>query len=102
MRQRVITANQFISLEYLVRHPRRHSMAAHDFQWMKVSSMRIAMFLKSLGLGVTENAGCRWAWGRLRKRGHQVTGLTLKGGRRRTEIQIELSRLCGRGSLLLN
>jgi hypothetical protein len=64
--------------------------------------MNVAIFLNSLGLGVTEKAGCRWAWGRLRERGHQVTGLTLKDSPRRTEIQIELSRLCGRSSLFLN
>ena len=63
-----------------------HYWAAHDFQWMKVSSMRIAVFLNSLGLGGTEKAACRWAWG-LRDRGHQVTVLALRDGARRAELE---------------
>ena len=48
--------------------------------------MRVAVFLNLLGLGGTEKAACRWAWG-LRDGGHQVTVLTLKDGPRRAELE---------------
>jgi glycosyltransferase involved in cell wall biosynthesis len=48
--------------------------------------MNVAVFLNSLGLGGTEKAACRWAWG-LRERGHQVTVLTLRDGPRRAELE---------------
>ena len=48
--------------------------------------MTIASFLNSLGLGGTEKAACRWAWG-LRERGHRVVLLTLQDGPRRTELE---------------
>ena len=48
--------------------------------------MRVAVFLNNLGLGGTEKAGCRWAWG-LQERGHRVVLLTLHDGPRRAELE---------------
>jgi glycosyltransferase involved in cell wall biosynthesis len=42
--------------------------------------------LNNLGLGGTEKAAVRWAWG-LQVRGHSVTVLTLKDGPRRAELE---------------
>src|SRR5262245_5079689 len=50
--------------------------------------MRIAVFLSNLGLGGTEKAAVRWAWG-LKARGHQVTVFTFKDGPRRAELERE-------------
>lgn len=48
--------------------------------------MRVLTFLNNLGLGGTEKAACRWAWG-LQERGHNVTALALKDGPRRKELE---------------
>jgi len=48
--------------------------------------MRLAVFLNSLGIGGTEKAASRWAWG-LEPRGHEVTVLTLKDGPRRAGLE---------------
>jgi Glycosyltransferase len=48
--------------------------------------MRIVIFLNNLGLGGTEKAACRWAWG-LKERGHEVVVLTLQDGPRRAELE---------------
>lgn len=48
--------------------------------------MKVAVFLNTLGLGGTEKAACRWAWG-LQARGHHVVLLTLKDGPRRMELE---------------
>ena len=48
--------------------------------------MKVVVFLTNLGLGGTEKAAGRWAWG-LHERGHQVTVLTLKDGPRRVELE---------------
>ena len=48
--------------------------------------MKVALFVNSLGLGGTEKAACRWAWG-LQQRNHQVTVLTLVDGPRRAELE---------------
>jgi glycosyltransferase involved in cell wall biosynthesis len=47
--------------------------------------MRIVVFLNSLGLGGTEKAACRWAWG-LKERGHEMVALTLQDGPRRAQL----------------
>src|SRR6185436_11335849 len=49
------------------------------------ASMKIVVFLNTLGVGGTEMAACRWAWG-LKERGHQVTVLAIKDGLRRPEL----------------
>jgi glycosyltransferase involved in cell wall biosynthesis len=48
--------------------------------------MKIAVFLNELGLGGTEKAACRWAWG-LKERGHRVVVLALHDGPRRAELE---------------
>lgn len=48
--------------------------------------MRILFFLNGLCLGGTEKAACRWAWG-LKKRGHEITVLTLDDGPHRAELE---------------
>jgi len=48
--------------------------------------MNILVFLNDLGVGGTEKAACRWAWG-LQERGHRVTGLSLQDGPRRSELE---------------
>ena len=48
--------------------------------------MKIIIFLNNLGLGGTEKAACRWAWG-LKERGHEVSVLTLADGPRRAELE---------------
>ncbi len=48
--------------------------------------MKIHVFVNSLGLGGTEKAACRWAWG-LKERGHQITVLTLNDGPRKPELE---------------
>jgi len=48
--------------------------------------VKILVFTNSLGLGGTEKAACRWAWG-LKERGHEVSVLTLAEGPRRTELE---------------
>lgn len=47
--------------------------------------MKVLVFLNNLGIGGTEKAACRWAWG-LTDRGHSVSVLTLKDGPRRAEL----------------
>ena len=48
--------------------------------------MNILVFANALGLGGTEKAACRWAWG-LKERGHAVLVLTLADGPRRAELE---------------
>jgi glycosyltransferase involved in cell wall biosynthesis len=48
--------------------------------------MKLVVFLNNLGLGGTEKAACRWAWG-LQTRGHPVVVLTLMDGPRRAELE---------------
>ena len=48
--------------------------------------MKLVVFLNNLGLGGTEKAACRWAWG-LKERGHEVSVLTLADGPRRAELE---------------
>jgi glycosyltransferase involved in cell wall biosynthesis len=48
--------------------------------------MKITVFLNTLGIGGTEKAACRWAWG-LKERGHQVMLLSLEEGPRRMELE---------------
>jgi glycosyltransferase involved in cell wall biosynthesis len=48
--------------------------------------MKLVSFVNILGLGGTEKAAGRWAWG-LKERGHQVTVLTLQDGARRPEFE---------------
>lgn len=48
--------------------------------------MKILVFINSLGLGGTEKAAVRWAWG-LSARGHQVAFLSLADGPRRAELE---------------
>ena len=48
--------------------------------------MKVAVFLNNLGLGGTEKAACRWAWG-LKDRGHEVLVLALRDGPRRAELE---------------
>jgi len=48
--------------------------------------MKILVFINSLGLGGTEKAAVRWAWG-LSARGHQVAVLSLADGPRRAELE---------------
>src|SRR6266403_1926394 len=52
----------------------------------RLHPMRIAVFLNRLGLGGTEKAACRWAWG-LKERGHEVAVLSLQDGPRRNELE---------------
>jgi glycosyltransferase involved in cell wall biosynthesis len=49
--------------------------------------MNVAVFLNTLGLGGTEKAACRWAWG-LQERGHRVVVLTLQDGPRRADLEL--------------
>ena len=48
--------------------------------------MRIAVFINQLGIGGSEKAACRWAYG-LAERGHNVEMLTLSDGPRRAELE---------------
>jgi len=48
--------------------------------------MKILVFLTNLGLGGTEKAACRWAWG-MKQRGHQVEVFTMEEGPRRAELE---------------
>ncbi|MGA3283143.1 MAG: hypothetical protein ABSD57_01620 [Verrucomicrobiota bacterium] len=48
--------------------------------------MKIIIFLNNLGLGGTEKAAFRWAWG-MKERVNQVTVLTLADGPRRIELE---------------
>jgi len=48
--------------------------------------VNILVFMNGLGLGGTEKAACRWAWG-LKERGHAVVVLSLEDGQRRTELE---------------
>jgi len=48
--------------------------------------MKILVFLTNLGLGGTEKAACRWAWG-LKERSHQVEIFTMEDGPRRAELE---------------
>ncbi|MGA3283141.1 MAG: glycosyltransferase family 4 protein [Verrucomicrobiota bacterium] len=48
--------------------------------------MKVVSFVNILGLGGTEKAAGRWAWG-LKERGHHVTMLTLMDGPRRAELE---------------
>jgi glycosyltransferase involved in cell wall biosynthesis len=48
--------------------------------------MKLVVFPNNLGYGGTEKAACRWAWG-LKKRGHDVTVLSLADGPRRTDLE---------------
>jgi glycosyltransferase involved in cell wall biosynthesis len=48
--------------------------------------MKLLVFLNALGLGGTEKAAGRWAWG-LQARGHAVTVLALADGPRRAELE---------------
>lgn len=48
--------------------------------------MKVFVFMDNLGIGGTEKAACRWAWG-LKDRGHQVSMMTLCDGPRRTELE---------------
>lgn len=48
--------------------------------------MKLVIFLNQLGLGGTEKAAVRWAWG-LQARGHRVTVVTLRDGPRRAELE---------------
>jgi glycosyltransferase involved in cell wall biosynthesis len=48
--------------------------------------VRIAVFTNQLGIGGSEKAACRWAYG-LAERGHEVEVLTLSDGPRRTELE---------------
>jgi glycosyltransferase involved in cell wall biosynthesis len=49
--------------------------------------MTCVVFVNGLGLGGTEKAACRWAWG-LKERGHNVTLITLADGPRRAELEL--------------
>lgn len=48
--------------------------------------MKVAVFLNNLGIGGTEKAACRWAWG-LQERGHRIVVLTLQDGPRRADLE---------------
>lgn len=50
------------------------------------SALRVSVFINDLGLGGTEKAAVRWAWGLL-ERHHQVAVLALKDGPRRAELE---------------
>ncbi len=47
--------------------------------------MNVLVFLNNLGIGGTEKAACRWAWG-LKDRGHAVSVLAMKDGPRCSEL----------------
>src|SRR6185436_131750 len=47
--------------------------------------MKVAVVVNTLGLGGTEKAACRWAWG-LKDRGHEVNVITFRDGQRRAEL----------------
>ena len=49
-------------------------------------NVKIIIFMNGLGLGGTEKAACRWAWG-LKERGHDVTVLSLSDGPRRAGLE---------------
>lgn len=48
--------------------------------------MNVCVFINGLGLGGTEKAACRWAWG-LKERGHRILFLSLQNGPRRMELE---------------
>jgi glycosyltransferase involved in cell wall biosynthesis len=48
--------------------------------------VKILVFLNDLGIGGTEKAACRWAWG-IKDRGHDVAVVSLADGPRRAELQ---------------
>ena len=58
--------------------------------------MRIAVFINQLGIGCSEKATCRWAYG-LIQRGHEIEVLTLNDGPRRSELEARgiNVRICG-------
>jgi glycosyltransferase involved in cell wall biosynthesis len=51
-----------------------------------IQLVNVVVFVNSLGIGGTEKAACRWAWG-LKERGHNINVLTLKEGPRRAELE---------------